>query len=173
LLLRDRKIDSPMADYDWAADSLGSWELAIAELRKRYIMNASLLADELTRDEGLKLKPYRCTADKLTIGIGRNLDDVGITRAEARMLLQNDIACTVSGLDLSTPWWWQLSDNRQRALANMAFNLGVPGLMKFKNMLAAMNNGDFARAADEALASKWADQVGERAHRIAKLIREG
>jgi lysozyme len=136
-------------------------------------MNASLLADEITRDEGLRLKPYKCTADKLTIGIGRNLEDVGITPSEARMLLQGDIARVCADLDRQLSWWMTLSDNRQRALANMGFNLGVPGLLKFRNMLAAMQSGDFNRAAEEALASKWAGQVGERAHRIAKMIREG
>lgn len=160
-------------DYDWRADSLGCWELAIAELRKKHMMNAKLLADELTRDEGLKLKPYRCTADKLTIGIGRNLDDAGITPAEARMLLENDIARAEAGLDNAAPWWRQMSDTRQRALVNMAFNLGMSRLLGFRNMLEALRGGDYDRAAHEALNSKWAEQVGERAHRIAKMIREG
>jgi lysozyme len=162
-----------MPEYDWAKDSLGCWELAISELRKRYLMNADLLADELTRDEGLRLKPYHDTVGKLTIGIGRNLEDVGITPAEAHYLLVGDIARAMADLDRTVPWWRKMTDVQQRALVNMAFNLGVPRLLGFRDMLDALRGGDFDRAAYEALDSKWASQVGERAQRIAKMFREG
>lgn len=135
-------------------------------------MDVTKLTEDLIRDEGLKTEPYVCTAGKLTIGVGRNLAD-GISKAEALFLLSNDILAVTRELDKAIPWWLTLSEPRRRALANMAFNMGVPRLLGFKNMLAAMERGDFARAAAEALDSQWACQVGERAKRIAALIREG
>lgn len=128
---------------------------------------------ELTRDEGLRLKPYRDTVGKLTIGIGRNLDDVGISQDEAMHLLDNDIARTTAALDKAIPWWRSLNDVRQRVVVNMAFNLGVAGLLGFKNTLAAMKAGRYADAAWGMLASKWATQVGERAKRLAAMMAKG
>ncbi|MGE5537340.1 MAG: glycoside hydrolase family protein [Gemmatimonas sp.] len=131
------------------------------------------LTAELIRDEGLKLKPYRCTAGRLTIGVGRNLVDKGITEPEAKDLLANDIVDAADGLDKAVPWWRSLSDARQRALMNMAFNMGIAGLLGFRRMLGFMAKGDFTSAAAEARASKWAAQVGSRAQRIAQMIEEG
>ena len=129
------------------------------------------LTADLIRDEDLRLKPYRDTAGKLTIGIGQNLDDVGITEAEARFLLANDIAKAIEDAKAVCPSFETLPEPAQRALANMAFNLGRTRLSKFKNMLAALEAKDFETAAREALDSKWAEQVGERAWRIAQAIK--
>jgi lysozyme len=136
-------------------------------------MNTGLLKDELVRDEGLKLKPYRCTAGKLTIGVGRNLDDVGISASEAMLLLEHDINRVIAKLSYHLPWWSSLSENRQRVLANMAFNLGVDGLLKFKNTLSYIQNGNYSEAAKAMLESKWAKQVGERAVRLSKMMEAG
>lgn len=136
-------------------------------------MNINTLSDELVRDEGLRLKTYRCTAGKLTIGIGRNLDDVGISESEARVLLANDIAKVASQLDNALPWWKSLSEPRQRVLANMAFNLGITGLLGFKNTLGMIERGEYTKAADAMLASKWARQVGARATRLSDMMRKG
>jgi lysozyme len=133
---------------------------------------AALRAD-LIRDEGMRLKPYRCTAGKLTIGVGRNLDDRGISREEAETLLDHDIAAIAADFDRALPWWRGLSEARQRALVNMGFNLGLTRLMGFKQMLAALERGDTATAAAQALDSTWATQVGARAQRIAALLRAG
>ena len=84
---------------------------------------------DLKLDEGLRLKPYRDTVGKLTIGIGRNLDDVGISEAEAKYLLSNDLDRTISDLDKYMLWWQTLDTPRRRVILNMAFNLGVAGLM--------------------------------------------
>ena len=130
----------------------------------------AIMAD-LQRDEGLRLKPYRDSVGKLTIGFGRNLDDVGITEREAEILLDNDIAKTVADLDRALPWWRDLPPFRQRGLINMAFNLGLPRLLTFKKMLTALEAGDGERAAIEALDSIWAGQVKGRADRIAYLYR--
>ena len=123
------------------------------------------ISDDLVRDEGLKLKPYKCTAGKLTIGVGRNLADVGISEEEARHMLSNDVYNCIYDLDLALPWWKTLSDGRQRALLNMCFNLGITRLLKFKNMLKCLRDGNYEQAAIEALDSKWARQVGRRAER--------
>jgi lysozyme len=132
----------------------------------------ALLAD-LIRDEGLRLKPYLDTVGKITIGIGRNLSDRGISREEATVLARNDIAAAVADLDCHAPWWASLSEARQRALLNMTFNMGWPRMSGFAAMLAALHAGDHAAAADAALDSAWARQVGARALRVSELIRRG
>lgn len=129
------------------------------------------LAGELRRDEGVRLKTYQCSANKLSIGIGRNLEDRGITRDEAEYLLSNDLSETFTNLDRACPWWKKLTPQQQRGLANMCFNLGLGKLLGFRQMLAALERGDGRAAADHALASLWAKQVGERAQRIARLFR--
>lgn len=136
-------------------------------------MNIDLMKFELRRDEGVRLKPYRDTVGKLTLGVGRNLDDVGITSEEADYLLENDIGRAAADLDRNLPWWRGLSEARQRAILNMAFNLGLPRLLGFGNMIHALHSGEYDRAAAEALDSRWARQVGARAQRIAEMFREG
>lgn len=136
-------------------------------------MNRDLLTADLVRDEGLRLKPYVDTVGKLSIGIGRNLDDVGITKAEAYMLAAGDIDGVERDLDRSLPWWRDLSEPRQRAVANLCFNLGISRLLGFKKALAALKAGDYERSADEFLDSLWARQVKARATRVTDLIRRG
>lgn len=132
----------------------------------------SVLMSELTRDEGRRLKPYVDTVGKTTIGVGRNLTDVGISDAECDTMLSNDIDRTVAWLDRNLPWWRQLDPVRQRVIINMAFNM-QGGLLTFTNTLAAMKGGDYVAAADGMLASKWAGQVGARATRLAAMMRSG
>lgn len=128
------------------------------------------LQRELIRDEGLRLKPYHCTAGKLTIGVGRNIEDNGITEQEALYLLDNDI--TTSRRELSAyRWFVNLDVRRQEAVINMHFNLGLPRLLSFKKMIAALEEGRYEQAANEALDSRWATQVGERAVRIAQILK--
>lgn len=140
-------------------------------------MNIENLTAELIVDEALKLKPYHCTAGKLTIGIGRNLDDVGISPDEARYLLKNDIDRVCSQLDAALPWWRTMSERRQRVLANMCFNMGIgnstKGLLSFRNTLASMQRGDYRAAARGMRDSAWAKQVGARSERLAKMMEEG
>jgi lysozyme len=136
-----------------------------------YVIDLRQLRRELIRDEGLRLKPYRDTVGKLTIGVGRNLDDAGIDREEALHLLDNDIRRAGEVMRRALDWWPALDDVRKRALINMYVNLGWPRLRKFRRMLGAMKRGDFDTAAAEALDSRWAEQVGKRATRIAKLIK--
>jgi lysozyme len=96
-----------------------------------------------------------------------------LVRDEARYLLGNDIGRVCCELDQAFPWWRQLSDRRQRALANMAFNLGAQRLRGFAKMIKALASAQYDEAARQALESKWARQVGARAERIAAMIREG
>lgn len=134
-------------------------------------MNRLRLEEQLLVDEGLRLKPYRCTAGRLTIGVGRNLDDRGISRAEALMLLGNDITDCWGRLVRQAPWVAAAPEPVQEALVNMAFNMGVEGLMGFRRTLALLEEGRYAEAAQEMLRSRWAGQVGARAERLAALVR--
>lgn len=131
------------------------------------------LTAALIRDEGERLKPYRCTAGKLTIGVGRNLDDVGITREESRYLLAGDIKRFQDDLFRALPWARALDEARRGVLLNMAFNLGMAGLLGFKNTLELIRTGQYAEAAKAMLASKWAKQVGARADRLARQMETG
>lgn len=135
--------------------------------------NHVTLVQELERDEGLRLRPYRDTRGILTIGIGRNLDQVGITREEAYILLAHDLESVEAGLDRYIPWWRKLDPVRQRVLANMTFNMGISKLLEFSKTLRLVNDGQFADAADEMLHSSWAVQVGPRAFRLADMMRRG
>ena len=140
-------------------------------------MEQSLLQkvkEQLLRHEGLKLKPYRCPAGKLTIGVGRNLDDNGISQKEAFVLLENDILrCESQLLDHIPIAYSDLNETRKSVLLNMCFNLGISGLLEFKNTLAFIGAGDFERAANNMLASRWAKQVGRRAIELSELMRKG
>lgn len=136
-------------------------------------MNRERLKKALVRHEGLKLKTYRCTAGKLSIGVGRNLDDVGITEPEAFVLLENDIDAVSKDLTRNLPWWATLDDARQEVLANMAFNMGIGTMLTFKNTLQAIKEGKYAEAAKMMLQSKWATQVGNRAKELAAQMETG
>jgi lysozyme len=133
---------------------------------------ANLVAD-LRRDEGVAYKPYRDSEGILSIGVGRNLEDRGISDDEIDFLLANDLNWVVVDLDRGAPWWREMTTNRQRAFANMVFNLGWPRLSQFTLMLEALASGDYDEAANQALDSRWAVQVGARAERIAELFRSG
>jgi lysozyme len=131
------------------------------------------LKDQLKRDESLRLMPYHDSVGKLTIGFGRNLDERGISSAEAEMMLENDISETVAEVSRALPWALELDQARRAVLTNMAFNMGIGGLLGFRKALAAMRRGDWDLAAREMLDSKWATQVGARATRLATQMRTG
>lgn len=136
-------------------------------------MNIEEMKKELIRDEGLRLKPYRCPAGKLTIGVGRNLDDTGITELEAEMLLAYDIERFSYQLDRTISWWRQLDEVRQRVILNMAFNMGTAKLMEFAITLANVRAGRYKEAAAGMRNSRWAKQVGARAERLAVMMETG
>ena len=142
------------------------------------------LQEQLIRDEGVKLFVYDDANDNPvvpgytlvghpTIGIGRALDTRGITMAEALYLNNDDIKDVQNGLLDSLPWLANLDVVRFAALENMAFNLGVNGLLEFTETLAAIKQGNYDLAAEDMLQSEWAQQVGDRAKRLAEQIKTG
>ena len=130
------------------------------------------LREDLIAEEGIRLKPYLCPAGKTTIGVGRNLDDVGITQDEAMEMLDNDIDRVKAQLAKAIPWLETKSPDVQRAIANMTFQMGIGALLKFKKMLAALQARDYNAARREALDSAWAKQTPQRAKRVTDLFKE-
>lgn len=125
----------------------------------------------LIADEGLQLKPYKDTVGKLTIGVGRNLADKGLSEAEAMLLLENDIKDAVGGAYGLVINFDGLSDDRKIVLVSMVFQMGKTGVSKFRNMLRAINIEDFDMAAREMLDSRWAKQTPNRAERLSEMMK--
>ena len=129
--------------------------------------------EQLLRDEGLRLFPYRDSVGKLTIGVGRNLDDNGISKTEALFLLGRDIMRVSAQLEESWPWTQTLDDARKGVLINMGFNLGIHGLSDFREFLSLMQAGKWEDAAKDLLGTKVAKQLTARYARLAVQIRTG
>ena len=127
----------------------------------------------LIRHEGLRLKPYRDTVGKLTIGVGRNLDDSGISRDEAFLLLRNDIASVRRSVKRTFPWFARLNPVRQNVVLNMVFNMGLPRFRQFRKTIAAIKAKRWDDAAKEMLDSKWSRQVKGRARELSRMMRRG
>ena len=138
-----------------------------------------ILVAELRRDEGVRYSPYKDTQGIDTVGVGHNLQAIPLgllyplTDEEVDRILAVDLAEVFEGLDKQLPWWRGLTLARQRVLANMAFNLGINRLLTFKNTLQEIRRGHYALAAKGMLASKWANQVGQRANRLADMMVSG
>jgi len=130
------------------------------------------IEEMIMRHEGLRLFPYYCSAGKLTIGVGRNIDDNGITKGEALLMLNNDIAACKNDLNKCS-WYTAQNEIRKNVLIDMRFNLGMSGLLGFKKMIEALESNDHKKAAVEMLDSKWALDVGDRAVELARLMDEG
>jgi len=135
-------------------------------------MNTNKLLEQLKRHEGLELKAYLCPADKISIGFGRNLQDRGITESEAEYLLINDVKHFQQKL-MTHQFYAYSNEVRRGVLINMAFNIGVSGLLKFKKTINFIEQQYFDQAASEMLDSKWAKQVGDRAIELSNQMREG
>lgn len=133
-------------------------------------INRNQLSADLHFDEGERLKPYIDTVGKITIGVGRNLSDVGISTTESEVMLQNDIDIVLAELNLYFGWVADHPESIQRALANMLFNMGIVKLQGFKNFLAFLQARKYLEASEEMLHSKWATQVGSRAYRLSQLV---
>lgn len=137
--------------------------------------------------EGCVDHVYICPKGYKTIGIGRNLVTNPLTPKEkevvkdlnkisveqALFLLKNDVKRCTKDLINNISFYYQLDDERQYALLDMCFNMGIKKLLGFKRMLNAMLIGDYRGAAKECLMSKYASDVGKRAQRIARLIETG
>lgn len=138
------------------------------------MVNKEALRQRLIREEGLRLKVYVDTVGRQTIGVGRNLTDVGISQDEAMMLLDHDIEKVISGLSSrGSPWFSGLDQVRQQALCSMAFNLGIAGLFGFTKMIRHLSKGEFPEAAREGRDSLWARQVGARADVLMTMLEAG
>ena len=134
-------------------------------------MNMDKLMDELIRDEGLRLKVYLDSEGIETIGVGRKLRK-GLTRDEAMFLLDNDIRSVIQDA-MTFTWYEGLTEQRQRVILNMLFNLGLARFSGFKNTIRYLEMGDYEAASEEMLDSKWARQVGVRATRLSDMMRNG
>lgn len=129
------------------------------------------MIDRIKKHEGLRLKPYRCTAGKLTIGYGRNLEDNGITEEEAHFLLMNDLKKSWDECCKAFSWISKMDKIRQGVIVELCFNMGLGRLKGFKKMLAACERGDYETASVEMLDSLWARQVGQRAKTLADIMK--
>ena len=125
----------------------------------------------LIADEGLRLKPYKCTGDKWTIGVGRNLEAKGISEDEAMLLLDNDIKDAKAAARRLIRTFDKLSDDRKIALVSMVFQMGERGVSKFRNMIKCIEMQSFDIAATEMLDSVWARQTPNRAKRLAEMMK--
>jgi len=132
------------------------------------------LKESLMRAEGLRLKLYRDTENFWSIGYGRCLDKRGITQVEAEYLLDNDIDAAKKQYE-QLPGWVKSKCNeiRREVIIEMIFQLGLGGVLKFKKMLAAIQAGDFDKAAEEMLASRWHEQTPARCEELSERMRAG
>lgn len=131
------------------------------------------LEADLTGEEGRRRCAYRDSLGIWTIGIGRNIDEAhggGLSDLEIDFLFQNDINKKMAALYIQLPWIRKLSEPRQRALMNMAFQMGIVGLCKFTGTLAALEAGQWQTAVDHAMDSLWARQTPNRAKLVTALF---
>ena len=134
------------------------------------------LIEMLKLHEGVETYAYKCSENKTTIGVGRNVDKaggLGLSDDEVDYLLQNDIDRVILELDSEYDWFSDLDDVRQDAMIDISFNLGQTRLRAFKNALSAMSEGDWDEAADQFMDSRWSEQVGIRAKNLTEMIRTG
>lgn len=134
------------------------------------------LTKQLRRDEGEELSAYQDHLGYWTIGVGRLIDKRkggGITSEEAAYLLSNDIDRKQAELVKRLPWAATLDEARFGVLCNMAFQMGVDGLLGFKNTLAMVRDGKYTEAAEGMLNSLWAKQTPARAKRLSEQMRTG
>lgn len=135
-------------------------------------MDHGLLKAELKRDEGMRPFAYKCPAGKTTVGVGRNLDDKGLSSEEVDYLLENDIReCLSHALDIF-PGWTDLPEQAQHVIVNMIFQLGHAGFRQFGRLIGAIKVHRWHRAAEEVMDSKAAKQTPARFERHAEVFRK-
>ena len=139
-------------------------------------MSSDKLFEMLRRHEGVKQFAYRCTANKITIGVGRCVDEdggLGLCDAEINFLLSNDVDRVEVELENNFSWYKNLNDARKDAMVSIAFNLGLTRLLKFEKALNFMAGGDYIMAGMEFDNSLWSKQVGARAEELCQMIETG
>jgi lysozyme len=135
-----------------------------------------LLVSDLVRDEGEILHAYQDSLGYWTIGVGHLIDrrkSGGLTQAQSRRLLDDDLVVVGEDVAKYFPWSLQMSENRQRALWNLVFNLGGSNLSRWHQTIPAWREGRYQDAAALLRATKWYTQVGDRGPRIAELVEQG
>lgn len=135
-------------------------------------VNLTDFEEHLKWAEAVRQFPYRCSANKLTIGVGRNLDDKGLSMDEVEYLLANDIANTLRDCE-RLDYWKDLDSVRALVVADMVFNLGLSRFLQFKKLNAALTLKDYTLAATEMKDSRWYNQVGRRAWRLREAMLSG
>lgn len=123
--------------------------------------------------EGVRRLPYVCSANKLTIGVGRNLEDRGLSEDEIELLFSNDVKIAENDARFLVPVFDKLCAERQAVILDMVFNLGRSRFAKFVKFIDALCDWDFDHASEEMLDSRWAKQVGKRAKRLAEIMKTG
>ena len=132
------------------------------------------IKNQLIRHEGLRLRPWRDGRGRLTIGVARELEEQGISYQEAHELLEADIArCEAELMNEISEIYGSLNEARQIVLVNLCFILGIEGLLNYKQMLSFLAAGDWERAANGLLASRWAKFAGRRALELVEMLRKG
>lgn len=132
----------------------------------------TVLEARLNRSEGRRQFPYKDTVGKLTIGVGFNLDDVGLLPEEIDFILRNRIRLAAEDA-AKLPAFAKLDSVRQTVLVDMVYNMGLDTVKKFRNTLAYMEAGDYFAAARGMRNSLWARQVGRRAEELARIMESG
>jgi lysozyme len=130
-----------------------------------------IIAADLERDEGTRLKPYVDTQGKVSIGIGHNLTDDGLTLSQVTAIFNDDLDEAMREADAAFPWLELVDPTIGTVVYELTFNLGVGELQTFRKMLAAMEAGDKTTAANELESSAWYTQVGTRGPRLVALLR--
>lgn len=143
-----------------------------------------VLFKELCAEEGMSRTVYYCPAGKLTVGVGHNLEanpamsiikkklklGENVSMDIIRTLFKNDVSEVITSLDNRLPWFKDLSPARQYVLISMGFNMGVPGLMKFKNTLGCLQRGDIKGCCYGMRSSRWYRQVGNRGPKLIRIM---
>lgn len=142
--------------------------MLLAEASKRKLFEV------IEEGEGRERLPYKDTVGKLTIGVGFNLDDVGLYDEEIDFILQNRVNKKYKEVEdaFGDKWFNDLSDVRKVVVLDMVYNLGITKFRRFAKTIAYIQEGDFESASKEMLDSKWADQVGRRARKLSRMMRE-
>ena len=128
--------------------------------------------EDLIVHEGKRSLLYNCSAGYPTIGVGHNCETKPLSQAAIHQILNDDIDDCIGDLDRNIERWRRYPQGVQHALINMTFNMGISGLMKFRQTFAYLDKGHWIAAADEMLDSKWADQVGNRAEEVSSWVRD-
>ncbi len=131
------------------------------------------LKARLRTEEGVKQYPYLDTEGKLTIGVGHNLTDRGLSKTIVENLLDEDISIAITDVRFIFSDFLEWSENRQIAILDLMFAMGRPTFLKFEKMIKALRFQIWEAAANELLDSVWASKTGDRAKGLAALIRQG